>query len=476
MQTNFEHCAALVREADRDRYLATLFAPAEHRDALFALYAFNVEIARVRELAREPMPGEIRLQWWREVLSGERDGEAAAHPVAAALRETLARYGFVAAPLLELIDARTFDLYDEPMATSTIWNYTASRTQSPLFAMAAESSAAGAPPELFTLDAGIAYTIAGILMRLRAARGAAAALCAAGCARSPSGRTARTFSPGRRAMPLRAALAETAHAGAPASGSGASKAGIRAAGYLCRPCCRSRWSGRRCAAMERAGYDPFQLEPAAPWRRQWLLWRAARDPSRIFRRLIATRPRAGVRSSPRDPAIEIGERALAERALARQVLGRAAAEFAAVLVERRGSASGGNRPKFTFIGWNEDGPASMVSIWPPVICASSAPCAVVGGGGAIVSPRRSAAAKRAGEQADGGGFHIALAAGDLAGEAPARIGLQPQRLVEQLGRIEEGVAMQAAEPREFRVLQAGNGCGRCAPARRVSAWSGSRPC
>ena len=92
MATNYEHCAALVREADRDRYLATLFAPAQHRDALFALYAFNVEIARVRDLAREPMPGEIRLQWWREVLSGERGGEAAAHPVAAALRETLARY------------------------------------------------------------------------------------------------------------------------------------------------------------------------------------------------------------------------------------------------------------------------------------------------------------------------------------------------------------------------------------------------
>src|SRR5450830_2187481 len=100
MQTNFEHCAALVREADRDRFLATLFAPAEHRDALFALYAFNLEIIRVRELAREPMPGEIRLQWWREVLSGERDGEAVAHPVAAALRETLARYGVVATPLL----------------------------------------------------------------------------------------------------------------------------------------------------------------------------------------------------------------------------------------------------------------------------------------------------------------------------------------------------------------------------------------
>jgi phytoene/squalene synthetase len=28
MPTNYEYCAALVREADRDRYLATLFAPA----------------------------------------------------------------------------------------------------------------------------------------------------------------------------------------------------------------------------------------------------------------------------------------------------------------------------------------------------------------------------------------------------------------------------------------------------------------
>ncbi len=58
--------------ADRDRFLASLFAPAEHRGALHALYAFNVEIARVREVAREPLPGEIRLQWWSEVVDGER--------------------------------------------------------------------------------------------------------------------------------------------------------------------------------------------------------------------------------------------------------------------------------------------------------------------------------------------------------------------------------------------------------------------
>ena len=70
MPSAFDHCAALVRDFDRDRYLAALYAPAHLRPALYALYAFNLEIARVRELAREPMPGEIRLQWWREVCAG----------------------------------------------------------------------------------------------------------------------------------------------------------------------------------------------------------------------------------------------------------------------------------------------------------------------------------------------------------------------------------------------------------------------
>ncbi len=92
MPSAFDHCAALVRDLDRDRYLAALYAPAARRGALNALYAFNAEIARVREVAREPMPGEIRLQWWREVLAGERSGEARAHPVAAALIETLMRH------------------------------------------------------------------------------------------------------------------------------------------------------------------------------------------------------------------------------------------------------------------------------------------------------------------------------------------------------------------------------------------------
>jgi phytoene synthase len=36
------------------------------------------------------------------------------------------------------------------------------------------------------------------------------------------------------------------------------------------------------ARMERADYDPFRTPVDVPqWRKQWLLWRAARDPRRI---------------------------------------------------------------------------------------------------------------------------------------------------------------------------------------------------
>ena len=76
MPDDFDHCETLVREADKDRFVATLFAPQKYRRALHALYAFNVEIARVREVAREPMPGEIRLQWWRDAFAGAGHGRS----------------------------------------------------------------------------------------------------------------------------------------------------------------------------------------------------------------------------------------------------------------------------------------------------------------------------------------------------------------------------------------------------------------
>src|SRR5215467_4874657 len=163
MPDHFAYCEKLVRAGDKDRWLASLFAPAERRGHLHALYAFNLEVARVREMAREPMAGEIRLQWWREVIAGTRPGEAAANPVAAALLETIARYDLPVQIFLDLIEARAFDLYNDPMPTLDAFAGYGRRTASGLIALAARvldrdrdvGEAAG--------PAGITYATTGLL-------------------------------------------------------------------------------------------------------------------------------------------------------------------------------------------------------------------------------------------------------------------------------------------------------------------------
>src|SRR5687768_12963918 len=133
-----DHCEVLVRDADKDRYLASLFAPEHRHRALYALYAFNNEIARVRDHIREPMAGEIRLQWWRDVLGGKDAGEAGAAPVAAAIRDAIARYRLPLGALTGIIEARAFDLYDDPMGTLHELEAYCSRTSSSVMALAAQ--------------------------------------------------------------------------------------------------------------------------------------------------------------------------------------------------------------------------------------------------------------------------------------------------------------------------------------------------
>ena len=106
----FRHCEELVREGDPDRYFATLFAPAAFRPHLYALSAFSLTVARVREAASNPMAGEIRLQWWRDALQGEARGDVRANPVAAALEDAIVGRRLGRQPFVDLIDARVFDL------------------------------------------------------------------------------------------------------------------------------------------------------------------------------------------------------------------------------------------------------------------------------------------------------------------------------------------------------------------------------
>ncbi|PHP68389.1 phytoene/squalene synthase family protein [Zhengella mangrovi] len=106
---------ASLRSGDPDRYLSVLYAPADRRDALTALYAFNMEVARIRDAIREPLAGEIRLQWWRDALATPAAGADAGHPVAAAFARVIDDFDLPRASLEAYFEARLFDLYDDPM-------------------------------------------------------------------------------------------------------------------------------------------------------------------------------------------------------------------------------------------------------------------------------------------------------------------------------------------------------------------------
>jgi 15-cis-phytoene synthase len=128
---------AIVRAANRERYVATLFAPENKREALFALYAFDAEIDRIRDLVHEPLPGEIRLQWWRDVANGERDGEARGHPVASALLETIAAHDLPHVAFDAYCEARIFDFYHDVMPDQTALEAYLGATQSAIIQLAA---------------------------------------------------------------------------------------------------------------------------------------------------------------------------------------------------------------------------------------------------------------------------------------------------------------------------------------------------
>lgn len=162
-----------VKAGDPDRYLAALFTSLAMQRDLFALYAFNIELARIGEQAREPQLGEIRLQWWRDALAGP-PGAKTGNPVADAL---LAMHAARALPLVKLqrmVDARCFDVHRAPMTDMDALEAYLSGTAGALFELAAHAAGLRAPqaPELCR-EAGLAYGLTGLMRALpvHAARG-----------------------------------------------------------------------------------------------------------------------------------------------------------------------------------------------------------------------------------------------------------------------------------------------------------------
>ena len=157
------HLGSFVRQHDPDRFLCALFAPAMQREALFALLAYNHELARAREVASQPMLALIRLQWWREVVENAAEGRPARqHEVAAPLHILVADGTLAAADLLAMADAREAEAEEGMPSTGAFQAYL--RGSAGGLALAAgRLLEAGSAALLGLQQAGALYGLAGVL-------------------------------------------------------------------------------------------------------------------------------------------------------------------------------------------------------------------------------------------------------------------------------------------------------------------------
>ena len=271
MSDPLSHLGAIVRAGDPDRYLADLFAPADARRHLFALHAFDIEVAGIRWKVSDPTLGEMRLRWWEAALRGDHGGS----PVAAALAETIAVFDLPRSAFDRLLEARIFDLYDDGMPTLNDLEGYAGDTRSSLLQLGAMILAGGRDPGTAEV-AGLAGVATGLTDVLRwLPRNAAA-----GQTFLPQDVLLRHGAAGPLAAPagseLRAALAELRHLARTrlAESRDAAK-GLDQA--LLPAFLTTATVGLYLDRMEGAAFDPLRdIADISPVRRQWTLWRAAR--------------------------------------------------------------------------------------------------------------------------------------------------------------------------------------------------------
>lgn len=271
------YCAEQVRQGDPDRFLTALFAPAAKRDHLLALFAFNLELARVVESVREPTLGVIRLQWWREALAEAFAGTPRRHPVVEALAAA-APAGLPHAPLERCIDGREFDLADAPPASFNALVEYAAETSGALMEAAARLLSGGgelaAPLRLACQEAGIAWALVGVVRAVPFHAGQGRVLL-------PADLMARHGLAPRELLERRAGPALAAVAGAVLDEAARRLAAARA----CRdPAIRAALPALLPASLadlyirtlRRAGGDPFGVPPRLPaYRLQLRLLRQA---------------------------------------------------------------------------------------------------------------------------------------------------------------------------------------------------------
>jgi len=162
--TEYAYCQNLVERFDPDRYLCSLLVPSALRADLMALYAFNVEIAGIRESVSEPLIGQMRLQWWQDIMDRIFEGTPPAHQVATALSQTINRYDLERSVFDDLLGARAADFDDTPFATLAELETYAEKTSATLTGLALRVSGQSEPRvHDVGRHVGIAWALTGLL-------------------------------------------------------------------------------------------------------------------------------------------------------------------------------------------------------------------------------------------------------------------------------------------------------------------------
>jgi len=270
-------CADLVRSHDFTRYASTLFVPADQRRALLALYAFNVEILRIRLHVSQALAGEMRLQWWTDVLAGKAHGGVEGNPVAAELLLAIRDARLPVERLSRLIEEHQFDLYNDPMPTMAALEGYIDDTSSVLFSLAARiAGEASDEIEHLARHAGLAQGVAQVMAALPLDASRRQLFVPVQLLERHGSGTEEVFL-GKQNPKLRAAFDQLVD-----DARGHLKTALALldsvppqARLLFLPLAMVR---RDLERMSRADSDPFAPRPASRLRTLWTLWRASRSP------------------------------------------------------------------------------------------------------------------------------------------------------------------------------------------------------
>ncbi|XP_055892662.1 NADH dehydrogenase (ubiquinone) complex I, assembly factor 6-like [Biomphalaria glabrata] len=115
--SDISYCVDLVRKSDYENYLGTLLLPKSSQRAAFAIRAFNIELAQVRDTVSERRIGLMRMQFLKDAMDKIYQSEIPNTPVATELAGACGYYKLSKRWFHRMIDARTSLLHSDSFNT-----------------------------------------------------------------------------------------------------------------------------------------------------------------------------------------------------------------------------------------------------------------------------------------------------------------------------------------------------------------------